>query len=550
MRTLVVVGVVWAVFASVAAVGAAQPDGQDLLKALKSGDEAARLAAIDALAERGAKVKGAVRALAGQLRDDSPAIRAHAAHALGQIGSRAKRAAGPLAKLVFDKDPVVRREAINAYRLIRPGPEVSIPLFTKLFEEADPELRIHVMSAMAEQGKEAVPPLTKALANEKATYWACLVLAEIGPDAQEAVPALVEVLNTDERPEVRREAAIAIAAVGPGAASAVPALANAMEEDRELMGGPAAYALGAIGTKAKAAAEKVARLADDPKSPPFLRTVCLWALARMNPDDQQLVRKVVPRLVDALKSPQPRLRAAAARALIDLDPDPEIARPLIKKAMEEASPEVLDDILDAVAALGEKAVPRLIVALEAKQVRAEAAAIIARIGPKAKAAVPALAKALADDNPETRNEVLFALAAIGPAAKSALPQIADALGDSEAAVRYGACYALGRIGPAAKSAEAKLQANLTGEDESLAMVSAWALARINPDSPQTAKNSVPVLIMALAELDVSTRVQAADSLRRLGPLAKDAAAALKKAQEDEDRAVRSAAAKALEAIGQ
>ena len=31
--------------------------------------------------------------------------------------------------------------------------------------------------------------------NEKAAYWACLVLREIGPAAKDAVPALVEKLK-------------------------------------------------------------------------------------------------------------------------------------------------------------------------------------------------------------------------------------------------------------------------------------------------------------------------------------------------------------------
>ena len=65
--------------------------------------------------------------------------------------------------------------------------------------------------------------------------------------------------------------------------------------------------------------------------------------------------------------------------------------------------------------------PRLIEALKEEEVRPKAAAIIARIGPPAKAAVPALIEALGDKSAETRNEILFALAAIGPAAAEAIP---------------------------------------------------------------------------------------------------------------------------------
>ena len=404
------------------------------------------------------------------------------------------------------------------------------------------------MGALAEAGKEAVPGLTKALEHQDAAYWACLVLAEIGPDAKDAVPALVKLLQTDNRPEVRREAMIALA--GIGADAAVPALVQALEDDQEgINAGPAVYALGSIGVKAKAAEGKIKEIADSPDTPPLLQTVSLWALARMNPEDEALVREVVPKLAEALKSPKPEARAAAAQALLDLDPDPEIARPVLKKVMEDAEPEVLNDILDALAGLGEKAVPRLIAALDVEEMRAKAATIIARIGPPAKEAVPALIAALEDQSPETCCEVLFALAAIGPDAAEGVPALVKALGNPEANVCYGACYALGKIGPAAMPAKAQLLATLDSEDPFLAMAGAWALAQIDPNSPETAKKSVPVLIKALAEPDPMTRTQAADALGLLGALAKEAEAALTEAQKDESEIVREAAAGALKKIG-
>ncbi len=333
---------------------------------------------------------------------------------------------------------------------------------------------------------------------------------------------------------------------------AVPALIGVLDSDEneDLLDGPAVYALGAIGPKAKPAQDKIRKLADDKGAPAFRRTVSLWALARMNPGDQELVREVVPRLVEGLTAPEPRLRAAAARALIDLDADPEIVEPVIQKAMEGADPDALNDMLDALASLGEKAVPRLIKALEREEVRPKAAAIIARIGPAAKAAVPALIKALADKNPETCSEVLFALAAIGPDAAEAVPAISQVLGAPETNVCYSACYALGKIGPASEPAKAELMKNLDGDDHFLCMASAWALCQIDPKSPETAAKSVPVLIEALEAPDAMTRGHAAESLELLGPLAGDAAAALKKLQDDPDEEVRAAAAKALEAIGQ
>jgi len=552
MRLLIAMGVVWGVLVSAGAVTAAEPGPADLIQAIKSGDEKARCQAIDTLCTlcaRAGEIEGAVPALIEQLSDPSLLVRAHAANALGHIGPAAKEAAEPLAKLIFEKDPIVCREAIQAYRDINPGPEVSIPLFARLFEDAKPEIRIHVMDAMAEQGKAAVPAMVRALQNEKAAVWACMVLQEIGPDAAGAVPALCEVARKDDRPEVRREAALALAAIGPKAAAAVPLLSALLDEkDVPGLSGSVVFALGAIGPAAKSAEPKVQTLAASADAPPFLKTLCHWARARMNPDDEELVRAVVPELVAALASDEPRLRAAAAQALLDLNPDPEIVRPEIKKVLDAGRPEVVNDVLNALAGLGEEAVPRVIEALKVPEVRARAAAVLRRIGPAAKDAVPGLIDALADENAETRSEVLFALGAIGPDAAAATPAIAKALDDEETDVAYAACYALGQIGPGAMDAKPALVEKLSAEDEFLTMATAWALARIDPKCEETAPKSVPVLIKALAEPDAITRIQACESLCCLGPLAKEAVPALKELSDDKDPAVREAAAEALKAI--
>jgi HEAT repeat protein len=450
-----------------------------------------------------------------------------------------------LASLIADEDAQVRRAAVEALDDIDPGPEVGTPIIVKMLEDADPAARIRALSALAEDGKAAVPHLIKALAKEEAVYWACLVLSEIGPDAEDAVPALIKVLD-DERPGVRREAILALAAIGEASAPATEALVKTL--DCEINGVVTTYALGKIGRVPPAAEKKITK--NTKSDDGVLATVSFWALARLHPDDKALQQKSVRRLAGFLKSDDPKQRVAAAQALVELDPDPEISRPIIRKVMDGASAEVLHAAMDAVASLGEKALPRMIDALEAPEVRARAAAIIGRMGPKAKRAVPALVDALADPDPETRNEVLFALASIGPGAEGAVSAVANnALSDTDMNVRYAACYALGSIGPAAKSAKAALRGNLASPDEFLAMASAWALARIDPGCTETAPKSVPLLCSALEQPDAMTRLHAAESLGLLGPLAKDAAGALKKALQDANADVRDAAAKALKAIG-
>ena len=548
MKSRAVIAAVWTLCIFGLGSGLLQAAEPDLLATAKSGEASARLLAIDQLGLQGEAIEGAVPLLTELLSDSTASVRAHAAHSLGQIGETAKPAAAALMKLLADEEPQVRREAIRALRNIRPGPEVSIPLFTKLLKEASPEIRIVVTGALADAGKDVVPPMVEALAHPEASYWACLVLAEIGPDAAAAVPALTKLIQSDDRPDICREAIITLAAIGPEAASAVPALAELVAKRDEVQLGPAIYALGAIGPKSVEAAQSVREVADQEDTSPFVKTISLWTLARMNPEDEELVAEVVPHLVSALKGPNPQLRVAAARALLDLDPPAELTRPLIIKVMEEASPEVLHNILDALAGVGEKAVPRLIEALKVEEVRPHAAAIIARIGPPAKAAVPGLIEALGDENPVARSEVLYAIAAIGPDAAEAVPVVIEVLDDPELEVRYAACYALAQIGEAAEPAKAKLVEHLYHADRFLSLNCALTLARIAPTCAATAPKSVPILVRGLQSDEAAKRYHSAEALKQLGPLAKGAAAALKKATTDSDEGVRKAAAEALQAV--
>ena len=86
--------------------------------------------------------------------------------------------------------------------------------------------------------------LIAALDNEKAAYWACLVLRDMGPAAKEAVPALAAKLN-DPQLDVRREAILALGAMEDAATPAVEPIAAALGNEHTATA--ATYALGRIG---------------------------------------------------------------------------------------------------------------------------------------------------------------------------------------------------------------------------------------------------------------------------------------------------------------
>lgn len=96
-----------------------------------------------------------------------------------------------------------------------------------------------------------------------------------------------------------------------------------------------------------------------------------------------------------------------------------------------------------------------------------------------------LAEALA---PLTRNNAAYSIARMGPAAKSAVPALIKALNDPEPAVRFPVCIALREIGPDAKDAVPALTEALEDRNEDVAAMARRALMAITGEDPWESKN--------------------------------------------------------------
>ncbi len=150
----------------------------------------------------------------------------------------------------------------------------------------------------------------------KATWDA---LARIGP---KAVPALIDLLAHQDA-EIRGRAAAAIKTIGPGAADAVPALIKRLGEgENQWVCFNALEALAAIGSKAEAAVPALIKTVLDPKA--TIPEEKIWASDDMGP---------------YWSRPLP-LRVAAAQALAAIGPK---ALPAVKKDLFPAIIQALDD---------------------------------------------------------------------------------------------------------------------------------------------------------------------------------------------------------------
>ncbi len=284
----------------------------------------------------------------------------------------------------------------------------------------------------------------------------------------------------------------------------------------------------------------------------LLSTASLWALARVHPEDKELRRDTTEKLVERLKDKNQFVRVAAARALAALPPAPEITVPIWEKALKDADETTMRHAMDALAALGAPAVPRLIDALKYEKFRVEIVYALGRIGPDADAATGELAKLVEDKNSRVAHEAIISLGEIGPGAKDATPVLTKALEQpDDRDMNFAAiAFALGKIGPGAASAESTLLKRLESKDDNVRLLSAWALARIDPASDVVAAKAVPVLTIGLALPVLEDRLLSAEALGGFGLSAKSATEALKKAATDENKDVQEAAAKALKAIEQ
>jgi len=229
---------------------------------------------------------------------------------------------------------------------------------------------------------------------------AAVTLGEIGPEAEDAVPILIKLLqDQDAEGFVRANAATALGKIGEGASKAVPALINALRDQDKYVRKDAAEALEKIGT------------------PRTIKTVkdryrVVIPLGWIGSEDE------VPALIQALQNKDKDVRVNAIVTLGQIE--------------------------------SEDVVPVLIDALQDQDgwVRVNAAWTLGQRGESASKAVPILIKALRDQDEWVRYHAAMALGEIGESASKAVPALVNALQDQDKYVRRYATGALGKIGKA------------------------------------------------------------------------------------------------------
>jgi HEAT repeat protein len=367
--------------------------------------------------------------------------------------------------------------------------------------------------------KEAVPLLVQALQSPstEVRQFAVDALGRIGLEPETVVPAIVaeadlppEHINYKPLAPFRRLAARALGRFGPAAAAAVPMLEKALQNEDPLYRVQAALALWKISQHPQAIPALRAALKRNESETAF---AAVLAVAEIGTGAQA----VAPDLIEALNHSDPDVRRAAASALVPLGVDQ--LEPVAQRLSDggfsspTAAAYVVGQFLDELR-------PRVFYhpLMDAQQ-------LAAATRPVVRLAAPALVRLLAHSDPEVRQTARQSLAQMG---LLAAPFLLSTLTTGDAAVRPVAIDALTQlenylpdaspVNPGMKLIKAKLIPPLMElmkhADPQVRRAAYRAFAKFSLGSE--GKTAAPLLRSALRDQDLAIRRFAFEALQQQG----------------------------------
>jgi len=465
------------------------PPPPDLLRLL--GDQEARIRWRASLAVGRVGLREGVPPLVALLSDSDPEVRQMAAFSLGLVGDRSAR--DPLVAALDDPAPIVKGSAAEALGLLGDAAAAdAIARMASLIVESgalaepprdeeearrDTPVAAFRLAVYALARLKAYGPLASAVLGRsgepRVRWWPVAYALQRIEDAR-ALPALLALLS-DPHPYTR---ALAVKGLGPlKERSAVPILLPLVTSGDRAVAIEAMRSLGRIGDPA--AAPALLKVVQTPKGDPVLRLEAVSALGGLGGPGGNAVPGVVDALLDTLADSSPTIRAAAIRALAQVD---------------------ADGFITVVSGLDPD--PHW-------SVRSALATALGALAPEA--GLPRLSSMLGDSDQRVIPAVLASLARVrAPDAPSVM---LDRLKNEDPVVRAAAADALRDLKPPG-GAGALAEAYRLGQRDATYVARAAALGAV---VAYGAPDALPVLNEALADKDWAVRLRAATLLKGLDP---------------------------------
>ena len=311
----------------------------------------------------------------------------------------------------------------------------------------------------------------KILRTEKDVKWrrASLIALEVyGPKKAGVVPGLLDALEKDAEPTIRRETASTLGRMGPDAKGAIDALAVALKNDKsEVVREAAARALG--GRMATQSHSQVlilgAALGDAHAG---TRTAAAETLRDLGEHARAVVPQLCEALADAKNDRFTRTYVAQVLGRLKEDAD-KSAGVLATVVIDAAAPvAVREAAADALGRLGaDSAIGNLAMALSHKakdkkdktpetnppEVRRAAALALAKFDDKAKGVWSVINAALRDPDSGVRYQVIRLAGRLGREVEEVVPNLVQIAAEDEVTEnRLAAVQELGELGPVASRA--------------------------------------------------------------------------------------------------
>jgi HEAT repeat protein len=349
-------------------------------------------------------------------------------------------------------------------------------------------------------------PRIEALSTPQLRVRAAEQLARLAPHDSAAGPALVRAFT--DHSTVVSEAQRSLRRIG--AQRAVPELLRALSKRDSRTRRCATEVLRDFGRQASSATPELLHLLTDRSE--GVRVQAAHALATVGGPPG------IPGLTRALGDKMPAVRAAAANALATLGTDATSACAELHQRLKDKHPDVRVACAKAVWMIqrdADASVPVLIAALQ-EPVSWEAALVLARIGPSASNAVPALIERLKREKvPRPLRETCVAALALGQIGPASVPALVPVLSNTDPRVRTSAALALGYVGAHAASATPQLVRLLNDPDGDVRRAATLSLGTIDPSR----KELVSALLAMANDEDIFLQSLAASTLERIDPIA-------------------------------